>query len=513
MPSRPDILLLVLDTQRRDRLSLYGYERETSPNLDQFAADATIFDQAHSTAQWTVPSHASMFTGLYPTAHTTVQSSSFLPGSLTPLAERLRNGGYFTAAFCNNPLVGVVNNGLRRGFQSWLNYSGWMTSRPNQAGIRPGPLSRYRQFFKRNLAGTVQWMQDIFARSDAMLAFAFTPIMVPLWQTALSFKGNTPKSLSDTAKLFIERKGVAPNQPIFSFVNLMGTHLPFHPLREYMQEFAPEVLADPEARHYLRRFNSDVFGWLTPIADKMPEDHKSILDGMYDAEVATQDQHLGHFFRRMKESGALENTLIMVVADHGEMLGEKNLLGHTHSLYNELTHVPLIVRDPSGGLTKGGAVGQPVSTRRVFHTALAAAELATDHEQRFALDRLGASDPDKGTVFAEGITPQNVLNLMKRRHPELVARHHCDQFRRAVWQGDEKLIVTGSVRRELYNVIADPKETANRLEAQPQRAEQLHDEIRAFAGEVNASKAAAERIDGVTDPQLANRLRALGYLD
>ena len=130
MTSRPDILLLVLDTQRVDRLSAYDYEFDTSPNLDALAADATLFRHGVSPAQWTIPSHASMFTGQYPAVHRTQQSYSKVPQGLPTLAELLQEDGYHTAAFCNNPLVGVVDNGLRRGFFSFLNYSGLLTNRP-----------------------------------------------------------------------------------------------------------------------------------------------------------------------------------------------------------------------------------------------------------------------------------------------------------------------------------------------------------------------------------------------
>lgn len=142
---RPDIVLLVLDTQRVDRLSCYGHHLETSPAIDTLAADATLFSNAVAAAQWTIPSHASMFTGVYPSVHNAVQSYSVLPSTLPTLAERLRDGGYFTAAFCNNPLVGVINNGLRRGFYSFLNYSGLLNSRPNQAGVPSNWVDRYRQ--------------------------------------------------------------------------------------------------------------------------------------------------------------------------------------------------------------------------------------------------------------------------------------------------------------------------------------------------------------------------------
>src|SRR6202011_4826678 len=98
---------------------------------------------------WTVPSHASMFTGLYPSNHTMYHASSVLSASMETLADRLSAGGYFTSAFCNNPLLGVVNNGLRRGFHSFLNYGGLMTSRPNQIGDGQRLFDRSRQRFKR----------------------------------------------------------------------------------------------------------------------------------------------------------------------------------------------------------------------------------------------------------------------------------------------------------------------------------------------------------------------------
>lgn len=512
-PSRPDIVLLVLDTQRADRLSCYGYGQETTPHLDAFAADATRFRHAFSPAQWTVPSHTSLFTGLYPSVHGTQQSFSVVPDGLPLLAERLGDAGYYTAAFCNNPLVGVVNNGLRRGFYSFLNYSGWLTSRPNQAG-RPRTLfGRYRQLFKRMLGGVLHQMQDAFARSDALLDFAFTPLMVPLWQTALSFKGNTAKSLNDAARLLINRKETLRNQPIFSFINLMGTHMPFHPPRPYIERFAPEVLRDKSAQRYLKRFNGDVFGWLAPLSSPLAEEHKSILDGMYDAEVAAQDEQLGLFFDKLRSSGALNHTLVMVVADHGEHLGEKHLLGHSVSLYNVLTHVPLIVRDPSGALARNQVVEQNVSTRRIFQTALTAAGLATEAEASYALHHLGANDPDKGVVFAEAQTAQNVLNLMIKHKPDLVRQHRVDQKRCAVWRDQYKLIQTGPDGIELYNFVADPRETTNLAGAQPDLVRDLRETLRAFERDAAKMAITSDKVVNQDDPQLRSRLRALGYLE
>jgi len=234
---------------------------------------------------------------------------------------------------------------------------------------------------------------------------------------------------------------------------------------------------------------------------------------MYNAEVAAQDEQLGLFFDKLRSSGQLDRTLVMIVADHGEHLGEKHLLGHTVSLYNVLTHVPLIVRDPSGALPTGQVIEQNVSTRRVFQTALNAAGLATDSEQAYALHRLGENDPDQGTVFAEAQTPQNVLNLMTKHKPELVRNHRVDQKRRAVWRGQYKLIQTGPDQVELYDFIADPTETTNLADAQPALVRDLRDTLRAFERDAEKAAVMSDKVVNQDDPQLRSRLRALGYLE
>ncbi|MGB0560375.1 MAG: sulfatase family protein [Spirulinaceae cyanobacterium] len=512
---RPDILFLVLDTQRADRLSCYGYAQPTSPHIDALAAQATRFQNAVAPAQWTVPSHASMFTGLYPSQHSVLQSYSVLPDELSTLAERLSAGGYFTAGFCNNPLVGVINNGLRRGFQSFLNYSGLLTSHPNQAGQRPGLMGRYRQFFKRTVAKLLNQVQDAFARSEWLLALSLNPIMVPLWQTALSFKGSTQKSLADTAKLFIDRPNVAPEQPIFAFVNLMGTHMPYHPPLKYIEQFAPHVLRDPEARKYLRHFNGDVYGWLAPLAGPLPENQKQTLDGMYDAEVAHQDAQLGVFFEQLKTSGRLDNTLVIICSDHGEHLGEKDFIGHSLSLYNELVSVPLIIHDPSGQLPQGTVPNHVVSTRRLFHTVLTAAQLATPEEQELSLTADAQGDPEQNQVFSEGVPPQNVLNLLHKRQPELITERACDQPRRAVWMGNHKLIETGCDRLELYDICEDPDESLNLSDILPENVELLQDCLALLADAENSDdrQTTAQRAPGFDDPEVQRRLRDLGYLE
>lgn len=514
MSAHPDILLLVLDTQRVDRLSCYGHRQETSPHLDAFASDATLFRHAIAAGQWTLPSHGSMFTGLYPSSHTMFHASSVLPTQCTTLAERLSSNGYFTVAYCNNPLLGIVNNGLQRGFFSFWNYGGLMTSRPNQmgAGTHLRLTDRYRRHFKRALAGVLNVAQDAFARSDTLLDFSFSPLMVPLWQTALKFKGNTRKTLDDAARLLIERKGVAEDQPVFSFINLMGTHMPYHPPKRLVERFAPHMQQDKAAQRYLRRFNSDVFGWLAPLASDLHPQHKATLDGMYDAEVAHQDELLGTFFERLRASGRLEKTLVIVCADHGEHLGEKQLMGHSISIYDTLVHVPLIIRDPDGNLSRGKTVDHVVSTRRIFHTVLTAAGLASEAEQALTLAQSESNDPDQSIVFAEGVTPLNALNLLERHRPDVVASHHCKETRRAVLRERYKLIQRGEDHVELYDIFDDPDEQVNLRDILPEQVEEMQEYLRAFLQHVGDATPTAEYVSH-DDPQVYRRLRDLGYLE
>lgn len=508
--SRPDIVLLVLDTQRADRLSCYGYARATSPHLDALAADATRFEAAFACGQWTMPSHGSLFTGRYPHEHGLAQSRSVLPPTLPTLAERLAAGGYATAAFCNNPLVGVINNGLRRGFQSFLNYAGLLTSRPNQAGPRSGPVGRYRQFFKRTLAALLGRLQDSFARSDVLLALSFTPLMVPLWQTALSFKGNTSRSLTHAARLLVERRGLAPGQPTFVFINLMGTHAPYHPLPHHLQRFAPHVPGDHDARRYLRRFNSDIYGWLAPLATPLGPGDKATLDGVYDAEVAGQDEQVGRFLAQLRASGALDRTLLIVCADHGDHLGEKQLVGHSFAAFNEVVRVPLLVRDPSGDLPRGTVREEPVSLRRVFHTALAAAGLADEPERALSLAVSRSSGED--AVFVEADPPANVVELLRRRQPSLLSQYAYDEPCRAAIAGGYKLITFGVRRRALYSLRDDMAETTDLQHVLPERVEALEELLDAHLAPGSPPVLALERAPE-DDPAVRKRLHDLGYLE
>src|SRR5215213_7383583 len=152
MPVQNNVIFIVTDTVRQDRLSSYGYDRPTSRYLDEFVGESVQFTHAISPAQWTMPSHASMFTGVYPSQHQLTQVYQQINWQLPTLAELLRIAGYQTVGFINNPFLSAVDNGVMRGFDEIYNYWGLLPRSPRQPQkprITEGLLTAWRDFARK----------------------------------------------------------------------------------------------------------------------------------------------------------------------------------------------------------------------------------------------------------------------------------------------------------------------------------------------------------------------------
>lgn len=517
-PKTPNILFIVLDTHRADRLGCYGYTRGTSPNLDAFAASATVFENAVSPGQWTIPAHASMFTGEFPTTHGTVQSNSALDPRFRTLAERLKTLGYQTVGFCNNPLVGVLNNGLKRGFDLFYNYGGAVPTVPERkkkglAKLLDKIWSRYTQLL-RKISYPVQ---NFIAKSDNVFNFILNPLLVPLWSKYAHFKGNSPASIQDLVE-FLERRGEIP-QPLFLFLNVMETHLPYDLPDKFIEKFAPIVKQNPQARAFMNRYNTQALHWLLPMKKPFTPLEYETLSSMYDAEVAYQDEAFGKLIALLDTPYHRENTLVIIVGDHGEMLGEHQIMGHGLGVYQELIRVPLIIRQP--GQTVGGRVTPAVSTTHLFHTVMDAVNVqavetayAPEMDVRncslLPLARQSGTAP--ANVFTEAFPPGHVINIMRKRTPGLLEEFPSEANHWAVYRQGYKLIEIESAQEELYYLPADPQEERP-LTALDRIAVMRH-ELGSFL-----EHAAARRPDhlaggiNLDDEQLRQRLRGLGYLE
>jgi arylsulfatase A-like enzyme len=503
--SRPNLLLIVLDTMRRDRLSAYGGPRETSPNLDRFASDAALFARATSGAQWTVPAHASMFTGLYPSAHGLTEADYRLSSALPTLAERLSHAGYETVGFCNNPLVGLLDHGLTRGFESFYNYAGAAINRPFERPLNPpldGAVRGWREF-----ARTVS---NQFARREWLFRASLHPLITPLWTRLVNYKGSSPDSISDVIHYLEHQRAGGQTRPLFTFLNLMGTHLPYRPTSDALRHIAPNM--DEASYRFVGRFNADAARWASPTESPLEDWQTAALEAFYDAEIFAQDVQLGHLLRYLKQSGALKDTVVVITADHGEGHGDHGFFGHSFIVNQELVHVPLIVSHPDG-FAVGERIDAHVSTRRVFHTLLeAAGAFEPEHPSHLSLVEPAADGP---IAFSEAFPPQTFLTVMRQRAPALIDRLRLTQVRRAVLSGQHKLTTVGGRVEALYDTAADPLELHDLSAQHPALTSDLLRELEQFVGAQDAARdgLAALAEQSALTPDMLDHLRALGYLD
>ena len=521
---QPNIILLVLDTHRAERMSIYGYPKNTTPALAGFAEGATVFDWAFAPGQWTIPSHGSMFTGLYPTAHKTLQSYDSLPETIPTVAELLKQHGYETVGFCNNPLVGVLDNGLKRGFDRFYNYGATFPDIPRIGDDRP--LRRLKSLatdlIKNNFSTPIEQQ---FGRSPLLLRLATMPIFVPVWSRLFNFKGNTVQSLKDVTDYLRYHYAVRREHPLFMFINMMETHLPYYPPQRWIDKWIPYWKKEREARDFVRDFNLQSYRWMAPLLNPLKPIEEAALHDIYDAEVAWQDHQLRRVFRFLKRSGQLNNTMVIVVSDHGESHGEHDFMAHAFAIYNELVRVPRLIHYPEM-FPAGERIDHNVSTRRVFHTILEAAgidfeafgETVADFSLTRAVGGLDA-EPRSEKVVTEAYPPMNFLNVMEVNHPAAVERFRVREIRRAIYSEKGKMITVGDQPDEFFDVHGDPFEKTNLLE-RPYGYEnevlRLERELEEFITIQEARRdgtASAGRLDYSNNPELLERLRGLGYIE
>ncbi|GAB1421024.1 sulfatase [Anaerolineales bacterium] len=510
MGTKPNIVFIVLDTLRRDRLGLYGYPQESSPHLDAFAQAATVYERAMATAQWTVPSHASMFTGLYPRQHQLLQVDGCLSEMQPTLAEILQVDGYHTVGFCNNPLVGVLYNGLQRGFTNFYNYAGVKPNYPVDT-ITGAVRGRMEALWAEGL----RRFSTQFAHDGLLFRLSLRKRMMPLWMKRVHNKGNTRRSIQDTID-FLE--AYQEEAPYFAFINLMGSHLPYQPPSEDLEFISPEIYKSKVARQYMQAFNADASQWLLPPDPAFEDWQAATLDAFYSAEVRAQDRELGRLLDYLEKSGQLADTLVIITADHGEGLGDHGFFGHGFVVNQELVHVPLIIHYPER--FQAGFVPETVSTRRIFHTVLDVLDLIPPIDESDAnADVKGLSLLNQAPTatqatetLSEAIAPDNFISIVRSRRPDLIQKRQLTMPRRALYQGDYKLMLLGESVEAFYHVGQDPLEEINLMQIYPEEVEKMKIVLLEALARLSAGGALGAT-QQMIDPLVLQNLRELGYVD
>lgn len=292
----PNVVLISVDTLRADRLSLYGYQRDTSPVLDRWAREsATVFTSAVAQSTWTLPSHVSMLSGVDTFHHGINFYEQSAGASLRFLSEILRDAGYFTMAATGGALL-HPRYGFIQGFDRYRYYSG---NRASGEEISDG------------LGRVLQWVQE------------------------------------------------GPDTPFFLFFHTYEVHTPWRSRQPHYRRFSdlPPVedlrisVPDPRPEEgflgKIEASNLDLRGPLPGDGSRSALDLLAIAGAAYDSGIAYTDERLGELFAKLESAGLAENTVVVFTSDHGELLGEHDVIGHRY-LYEENILVPLVISSPDG---------------------------------------------------------------------------------------------------------------------------------------------------------------------
>jgi arylsulfatase A-like enzyme len=425
---RPNIILISADTLRADHLGCYGYPRETTPSVDRLAAGSFLFLHAISQAPYTVSSHMSMLTSLYPSFHKVNRiNTDRLDSDVMTLAETLYNDGYRTWGMTGGGQVSS-NYGFAEGFEFYMEF----TSAENDV--------------QKKVAETIEFLDE------------------------------------------------NPESPVFVFFHTYKPHPPYRPLPPY------DTMFDPE-------YSGTIDGDITTIdainrgeiaVNSVDIDH---LISLYDGDIREMDDQLDELFVyiRKKEKELGKNTAVIFTSDHGEEFGEHGMYGvHSHTLFQELVSVPLVIRLPR--MTPAGSIiPDLVQSIDIYPTIL---EIAGVKPPRFLQGRSllpllkkGKRSLKSRPALSERL-PADSPWLRSLRTPEF-----CYIFR------EDKN--TGTVSHFYFNLRRDPKEQAS-LELPDSRVRILFNQIRFLIDE--GKKPGKEWGDQELDEESLEIMRSLGYV-
>ena len=400
---RNNVVLIMLDTVRADHLSCYGYERSTTPNLDRLAGQGVLFQDAVAPTSWTLPSLASVLTGLLPHQHGANWQDALDPHPKT-LAEVMKSQGYQTAAFNANADFGLAGWGLDKGFDVYADAHNWL---------------------RHNLAVT----------------FAGQSLYQTLFQEFVSFNEFDHLDAEQINHQVFDWLNHRSGRPYFLFINYMDAHRPYLPPAPFDRRFG----------RIPRRVLRNISGALRDGRLGKPVsayDRQDIIDG-YDNSLSYLDVQIARLINKLKASRDAAKTFVIVAGDHGESFAEHGTYDHGWNLYREVLHVPLIVTGP--GIPAGRRVARPAALRELFPTVIQLALGSADTPiRRASLSRFWAA----GNIPETSEAP--VISELSLWTP--------DEGQTAVislWDARWHYLRYSSGRREIFDQQADVAEKNN----------------------------------------------------
>ena len=482
MTNLPNILFISLDSVRADRLSCYDYERDTTPFLQKLAPQCLLFQNAYSTTNWTLPSHVSMMTGIPMSGHgvgsDATGSRKISDPRMTTLAEYLRAYGYRTLAFTN---------------------CGWLTAEAH--------FDRGFEHFRS--------MSEIIGRNSTLYS---KQLLGKYWGRALNtfygkhIYGRQDQGGNATANQFCEwlDNSWDSQTPFFAFLHLFDSHAPYRVPTRFRQAFHP--LTDNDITWTKQHVNP----WYHLTGNPSLSDQQfEQLNALYDGTLSYLDYLLEKIWQHLEHAKLLDNTLIIITADHGESLGEHGAFGHAgETLYEPVIHVPLLIQLPKRCRTVN-ETNVPVSHLDLIPTILD----VIDHSDSFlqpqlqgdSLLRLDQDADGNRVVVSQSLTMP--LDKIAEIAPTGFDTKVFDQYLSAVRSGKYKMIQSTKGNVELYDLEADPQEKQNIASLLPDQVKILQRKLEKWLNSFEKYSTLEGMATELDDSVIVEQLKALGYLE
>lgn len=441
----PNVVVVLIDTLRADHLGCYGHSQPTSPRIDALAGEGTLFENAVAQSSWTGPSVASLFTSHYPSRHGMVRFGSSLDAGLPTLAEELRRGGYQTLAVSANFAFVSRRTGLLRGFD-----------RVEELSRRAGP-----------------------GEHAELLGLASVP-------------GST------VTERAIELLANVGDGPFFLYVHYMDPHSGYEGHEPDPRRLASLAYQGP-VDGSTEQLRTIVRGELAIGAADLER-----LVSLYDGEIARVDTEVGRLLDHLRERGLYDDSLIVLLSDHGEEFQDHGSFFHMFTLYREQIHVPLIVRTPGG--SGGVRVPELVELVDVGPTLL---ELVGLGDARPS-DGVSLVPLLRGSAAADPTDPERVAFSELHADPQVAPVWRAKRHRAALTTPHFGLLAGSEPEAlELYDLTGDPRQQQDLAREDASRLGMLSRRLSEQATNVWEAAPSPERLEA---PDV-ERLRALGYLE
>ena len=491
----PNIVLIVLDAVRAQNLPFYGYHRNTTPFLSSMEGELATYENTISSSYWTMPSVASLFTGMYTSGHGLVTDGDKLDNSLVTLPAILREHGYRCGAFVRNVYVSDYS-GLNRGFDDFysrfeldsLKKLGAIISESGISRLQPPGINRLCKHAVNDGHTLKEHSLNMVARFIDVL-----------------FDTGSNKFVQYFSKWVKKNK----TKPFFTYLHFFETHTPYRARLNFAFKFLS--LRDNIKKLFV---NHDHLKFLLGRCNMTPEDF-NILVAAYNNSIRYVDHLIGKVVRLLQMNAVYDETLIVILSDHGDNIGDHGLMFHYFCLYDTLIKIPLLIKYPAHvGLT--GRISKVVQNVDVLPTVLSILGVQDKKvwDQIQGNDLLGRAVPRREQDLA-------VSELVKAFGPDRAQyREQLSRFDRrllSVRTRDRKVIYSSSGDHECYDLAKDPTEKHNLYLGDESFSDLMEKGSKYYARMNDFYRSNREKIDGKTaendiDESTIEQLKALGYM-